>query len=157
MFFLSACAFAQTTTSTTTTRDTPIGPVGVGSTETIQISVANLASNSSSGTAASCTGSISFNNATGTAIGTATSFTVTSGQIQSVALPFSKIAASGTRAEVIAIISTTNTTGSSAAPCDLRYSLETFDTSTGASHIFLTNAGAVGGGPAGFGGPQGGR
>src|ERR1017187_10072868 len=80
---------AQTTI--TTTRDSTIGPVGVGSAETIQINVANLASNSSSGTAASCTGSITFNNTTGNAIGTSTSFTVTAGQIFSASLPFAKI------------------------------------------------------------------
>src|SRR5579863_7085999 len=83
---------AQTTT--TTTRDFTIGPIGVGSTETVQINVANLASNSTSGTAASCTGSISFNNTTGNAIGTSTSFTVTAGQIFSASLPFSKITSS---------------------------------------------------------------
>src|ERR1700733_3837806 len=92
----AANMFAQTTT--TTTRDFTLGPVGVGSTETIQINVANLAANPSSGTAASCTGSVTFNNAPGSPIGTSTSFTVTSGQISSVSLPFAKISSSTTRA-----------------------------------------------------------
>src|ERR1700692_3148743 len=113
--------FAQTTT--TTTRDFTIGPVGVGSTETVQINVANLASNSSSGTAASCTGSITFNNSTGNAIGTSTSFTVTAGQSFSAALPFAKISSSTTRAEVIGVIAMTFTSASE-TPCELHYSLE---------------------------------
>ena len=65
--------------------------------------MANLAANSTSGTAASCAGSITFNNATGNAIGTSTSFTVTAGQIFSASLPFAKISSSTTRAEVIGV------------------------------------------------------
>jgi hypothetical protein len=137
---------AQTTT--TTTRDLTVGPIGVGSTETIQVNVANLASNSSSGTAASCSGSISFNNSSGTAIGSATPFTATSGQISSVSLPFNKIAASGVRAEVIGVIAMT-TSSSTQAPCQLHFSVETYDTSTGATHAYVSG-GVAGGGP-GFG------
>jgi hypothetical protein len=142
-FLVGACALAQTTTTTTTTRDTSIGPVGVGSTETIQINVFNLASNSTSGTAASCAGSVTFNNATGNAIGTSTSFTVTAGQISSVSMPFSKIASTGIRAEVLGVIALT-TTSTTEAPCDLHYSLETYDSTTGATHVFISGAGPAG-------------
>lgn len=148
---------AQTTTTVTTTRDTTVGPVGVGSTETIQINVANLASNPTSGTAASCAGTITFNNSTGNAIGTSTSFAVTAGQIFSASLPFSKISSSATRAEVIGVISMT-TTSTSEAPCDLHYSLETYDSTSGVTHVFLSSGptgGAIGAGPVG-GGQQGG-
>jgi hypothetical protein len=144
--------FAQT--ATTNTREITIGPVGVGSTETIQVNVVNLASNSST-TAASCTGSITLDNATGNAIGTSTSFTVTAGQIFSTSLPFSKIASSGTRAEVVAVISQTEPTSTSSSstvtPCDLHFSVETYDTTTGATHVSLSGAGG-GYGPGG-GGP----
>jgi hypothetical protein len=141
-------AMAQTTTTTTTTRDTTIGPVGVGTTETVQINVANLAANASNGTAASCTGSITFNNTTGNPLGTSTSFTVTAGQIFSASLPFSKIGGTA-RTEVIGVIALT-TTSTSEAPCALHYSLETYDTATGATHVYLSNAaagGQLGGGP----------
>jgi hypothetical protein len=151
---VGACAFAQTTT-TTTTHDTSLGPIGVASTETVQINVANLASNSSTGTAASCSGSVSFNNATGNAIGTSTSFTLTAGQISSVALPFAKIGASGTRAEVVGVLSLT-TTSTSDAPCDLHYSLETYDSTSGVTHVFVAGgaqAGPAGAGPVGAGQP----
>jgi hypothetical protein len=155
-FIVAAIAgMAQTTTTTTTTRDTTIGPVGVGSTETIQINVANLAANASNGAAASCTGSVTFNNSTGSPIGTSTSFTLTADQISSVALPFAKIGGTA-RTEVIGVIAMTTTmTSTSAAPCELRYSLETYDTSTGATHVYVSNAapgGQAGGAPAG-GGP----
>jgi len=151
----STCVFAQgrgggggpaapggtTTTTVTTTTDYTVGPVGVGSTETIQINVANLAANPTTGVAASCTGSITFNNLAGNPIGTSTSFTATAGQIVSAALPFSKINASTTaRTEVIGVISHTTTTSSPEAPCDLHYSLETYDSTTGATHVYVSGA-----------------
>ena len=137
---------AQTTT--TSTRDVTVGPIGVGSTETIQVNVANLAANSSSGTAASCTGSISFNNAAGNAIGTSTSFTLTAGQISSASLPFSKISSSTARTEVIAVVALT-TSSTTHAPCSLHFSVETFDTTTGATHAYVEGGGAG----VGIGGP----
>ena len=139
---------AQTTT-TTTTRNISIGPVGVGSTETIQINVANLASNSSNGTAASCTGSITFNNSTGNAIGTSTPFTVNAGQIFSASLPFARLTSGTTRVEVFGVIGLT-TSSTARTPCSLRYSLETFDTATGATHTHLGGEGDVA--VTGFGG-----
>jgi hypothetical protein len=145
-------AFGQTTT--TTTRDVTIGPIGVGSTETIQINVVNLASNSSTGTAASCTGSITFNNTTGNPIGTSTPFTVISGQIFSATLPFAKISTSTARTEVTGVVAMT-TSSTSRTPCDLRFSLETFDTTTGATHVYVSGA-AEGGPVGGAGGPGGG-
>lgn len=149
----AVCALAQTTTSSTSTVTSSSGPIGLGSSETLQVNVVNVASNSSSGTAASCTGTIGFVNSSGTAIGSATSFTVTSGQISSVSLPFAKVGASGARTEVRAVVTLTVTTGSGAAPCELRSSLETFDTSTGVTHAYLSNGPGgegYGGGP-GFG------
>jgi hypothetical protein len=76
--------------------------------------------------------------------------------MSSVSVPFNQIAASGTRAEVLASISLTTTTSSSSTnpPCSLRYALETFDTATGATHVYV-NGGAEGGGPGGFGGGPG--
>lgn len=140
---VTASMFAQTTTSTT--RNVSLGPIGVGSTETVQINVANLASNSSTGTAASCTGTITFNNTTGNAIGTSTSFTVGAGQIFSASLPFGKLTSSTTRTQVIGVIGLT-TSSTTRTPCSLHYSLETFDTTTGATHAYLSGgADGVGG------------
>jgi hypothetical protein len=144
--FMAASAPAQT--STTFTHDSRFPPVGLGSTETMQINVLNNATASSSGTAASCTGTITFTSATGTVIGAATSFTVTSGEVFSASLPFSKAGASGTRTEIVGSIQLTVST-SSATPCALAGSLETFDTSTGATHVFVGGSSQGGGGPIG--------
>ncbi|HMD49573.1 MAG TPA: hypothetical protein VKG79_10765 [Bryobacteraceae bacterium] len=134
-------------TSTTGTRTINLPPAGLGSTETARINVVNVASESSSGTAASCTGTISFLNASGTAIGSPATFTVTSGQISSGSLPFSSAGISGVRGEIRGEIQLTLTSG---VPCALAFSFETFDSTTGATHIFLANPG---GGPGpGFGG-----
>ena len=137
--------FAQT--STTGTRTINLPPAGLGSTETARINVVNVASDSTSGTAASCTGSISFLNASGVAIGSPATFTVTSGQISSGSLPFSSAGISGIRGEIRGQIQLTLT---ASVPCALSFSFETFDSATGVTHIFLASPG---GGPGpGFGG-----
>jgi hypothetical protein len=136
----AGAATAQTTgtgTTTTVTRSMTFVPIGLASSETAQVNLVNLASNPSSGTAASCTGSVSFLSAAGTAVGSATSFTITSGKTFSATLPYASTAASG-RTVVRAVVTQTFTTGSSAAPCQLASSLETYDTATGVTHGFVT-------------------
>ena len=139
--WMAASASAQTTT--TFTRDFNFPPVGIASTETMQINLLNTVKASSSGTAASCTGTITFTSATGTAIGTATS-----GEVSSAGLPFSKSGATGTRAEIVASVQLT-ITSSATAPCALTSSLETFDTSSGVTHVFLGGSSVQSGGPGG--------
>jgi hypothetical protein len=146
--WMASSAAAQT--SATFTRDFNYPPVGIASTETIQINVLNNAAASSSGTAASCTGTITFKNASGTTIGTAATFSGTSGQVFSASLPFSKAGATGTRAEIVGSVQLTTSTSSS-TPCALAQSLETFDTSSGVTHVFLGGSFIQGGG--GFGHP----
>lgn len=142
----AASALAQTTTTgTTNTRTASFPPVGLGSSETAAVNLVNTATASSSGTAASCTGSVSFFNTAGTLIGTATSFTLTSGQISAITLPFTKVGSTGLRTEVRAAVSLTSTTGSG-VPCDLSASFETYDTATGASHIHLDGGVELAGG-----------
>ena len=139
--FTAALAASQTTTTTTTetvTLNTP--PVGLASSETAQINLVNTASNE--WFAASCTGTVTFLNSSGTVIGSATPFTVASGIIQSVSLPFAKSGGTGTRTEIRATISQTIT---DQPLCNLQVTLETYDTSTGVTHVFLANrAGNVG-------------
>src|SRR5580704_11196917 len=101
----TAVAIAQTTTSSSTTTDTTnFPPVGLASSETAQINVTNLATASSGGTAASCTGTISFLNAAGTVIGSATSYTVASGVTASITLPFAKTASAAVRTEIRGVV-----------------------------------------------------
>ena len=136
---LTQCALAQTTTTTVVTRESSYPPVGLASTETMQVNLANLASNVTNGPAASCTGSVSFINAAGTTIGAATNFNVAENIVFSVSLPFTKSAISGVRGEVRVVIQTTTPTGKNSPPCSLQTSLETFDTTTGATHVYLTS------------------
>jgi hypothetical protein len=133
--FTAVSAIAQTTTATIT-RTLTFAPIGLASSETAQVNLVNLASNPTNGNAASCAGSVSFLNTSGSAIGSATPFTITSGQIASVKLPYSSTAASG-RTVVRAVVAQTFATGSSAAPCALATSLETYDTSTGVTHAYV--------------------
>jgi len=131
----SLSSFAQTTSTVTRQFTTP--PFGLGSTETVRISLVNVASNTSSGTAASCAGSVAFLNSTGATIGAATNFTATSGQIVTVSLPFAQSGGSGVRTEIRGEITQTITRD---VPCLLQYSLETFDTGTGATHLYVTSS-----------------
>lgn len=135
---LAGGAWAQTTTATTNTitQTFNLPPVGLASSETAQINVTNLAANPSTGTAASCTGTISFVNAAGSTIGTAASFTATAGKTDSVALPYSATAASG-RTEIRGVITLTVPL-LAAPPCNLVSSMETFDSTSGVTHSHIT-------------------
>lgn len=128
-------------------------PVGLASTETAQINVVNTSQTiaaTAAGTAnpvaqPSCTGTVSFLNASGSAIGKPVSFKITAGQIFSATLPYGSLGITGTaRAVVRGEISVSSPTF--AAPnviagnsCSLAYSFETYDTATGVTHVF-TNA-----------------
>jgi hypothetical protein len=137
---LLACGLKAQTTNIAT-RVSTFPPTGLAATETLQVNLVNTASNSTGGTAASCTGSVSFLNSTGAVIGTAKSFTLTSGQMTSISLPFASAGLTGSRGIVRAVLSLTRTSG---VPCSLVTSLESFDTSSGATHLFLSQ-GEIGG------------
>ncbi len=143
-------AVAQTTTVAPIqlTRTYVFLPVGLASTETAQVNVVNTAvAATSSTTAPSCSGTISFLNASGAVIGTATKFTTASGQIVSATLPYGSIGVAGSaRAEIRAEIqlTTATPTANTATPaCSLSYSLETFDTTTGATHAYVPGTGTL--------------
>src|SRR5713226_9694854 len=131
---LSCAAFAQTTTRTAN-----LPPFGLGSTETARVNLTNVATASSSGTAASCTGNVTFVNAAGATIGTATSFTTASGVTSSVSLPFASSGLSGSHGALRAVIQVTRST-TTPTPCSLLISLETFETSSGATHLYLSSS-----------------
>lgn len=136
LVWTAASALAQTTTTTTTnsvTRSSGFGPVGLAPTETAQINLLNTATATSSGTAASCTGTVTFTSAAGATIGSATSFTVASDKIVAVSLPYNSSGFTA-RGEIMATVSLAQTGGT---PCSLNTSFETFDTSTGATHVHL--------------------
>ena len=134
---MTRSALAQTTT-TTRTSDFSFPLVGLASTETIGVNLINLASNTTSGTAASCTGTVAFLNSTGTTIGTATTFTLAADAATSVTLTFSSAGLTSPRGLIRTVLTTTNTSN---VPCSLSFSLNTYDTSTGVTHVFLTGSG----------------
>lgn len=145
----TALAQPVATTPPSVTRNASFPPVGLALSETMQVNVVNLAENptattgtsttsTSTPTPASCTGSISFFNAAGTAIGTATTFTVTAGETQSASITLAKAGITGSRPEIRAVIQTTTTEGRNAPPCSLGSSLETFDSGTGVTHVYLS-------------------
>src|SRR5580700_3954826 len=130
---MTGSALAQTTTTTrTSSYSFPL--VGLASTETIGVNLINLASNTTSGTAASCTGTVSFVNSSGTTIGTATPFTLTADSATSVTLAFSSSGLTSPRGLIRTVLTTTNTSN---VPCSLSTTLNTYDTSSGVTHVFL--------------------
>jgi hypothetical protein len=141
---LAATALAQTTDATTATYTTTQAsvPFGLAATETAQVNLINTASNSSSGTIASCTGTVAFYNSSNTQVGSSTPFTIASEHIASASL-----AGSAPRAEIRAVVTFTTT---SSVPCQLDSSIETYDTSTGVTHLFLPQSNVAGPAP----GPQ---
>lgn len=141
-------AFGQSTTTGTRTLESSFPLVGLASTETIGVNLINLASNSSSGpsgtgttTAASCTGSVSFINSSGATIGTATTFTLAAGAVTEVNLPFSSSGLTSPRGLIRTVVSETFTPN---VPCQLSFTLNTFDTTSGVTHVFLTGSAPVG-------------
>jgi hypothetical protein len=62
-----------------------------------------------------------------------------------VSLSFASAGLSGSRGEIRTVIALTRTTG---VPCSLETSLSTFDTSSGATHLYAGGA-IEGGGPGG--------
>lgn len=119
---------------------TSLPPVGLASTETAQVNVVNSApASAGSGT---CTGSIAFYNSAGAIIGSATDFKVTNGEIFSVTLPYSSAQATSNsriviRAEVSLNFNAPTATGLAPPACMLGGSLETYDTSSGVTHVFF--------------------
>jgi len=84
-------------------------------------------------------GNVAFVNAAGTTIGTATSFTIASGVTSSVSLPFASSGLSGSHGALRAVIQVTRST-TTPTPCSLLISLETFETSSGATHLYLSSS-----------------
>jgi hypothetical protein len=130
---MTGSALAQTTTTTrTSSYSFPL--VGLASTETIGVNLINLAANTTSGTAASCTGTVAFVNSSGTTIGTATPFTLTADAATSVTLAFSSSGLTSLRGLIRAVLTSTDTSN---VPCALSTTLNTYDTTTGVTHVFL--------------------
>jgi hypothetical protein len=134
---------AQPPTPAAGTRQFSFPPVGLAFVETMQINLFNQAASAPNGTAASCIGTVSFLDLNGKEIPkSGGNFTVATGDTQSITLLGTAVNTSlGARAEIRAVVSLTIAHGT---PCSLVQSLETFDSSTGATHVYLTGPVTVG-------------
>ncbi len=130
---------AQPPMPTPAARQFNFPPIGLAFGETMQVNLFNQAGDSDNGAAASCTGNVSFLDANGKAIPkSGGTFAVGAGVTQSISLLGTAVDAGvGSRAEIRAVVSLN---ASHEAPCSLVQSLETFDTSTGATHVYLTGS-----------------
>jgi len=133
-------------------------PIGLGPSETVEVNLLNNAKASPTGVAASCNGSVSIYDAAGSGIASAqntetpASFKLGTGEIYSVKLPDASApgAAPSTpiRAEIALapaasgppLLGTTLAT----PPCDLVFSFETYDSTTGITHAFVSGTTAQG-------------
>jgi hypothetical protein len=145
--FACTCVFAQGSTGTSTTTTTTnyvFPPVGLASGLTASINLVNIAPASTAANAAApvCNGTVTFANATGTTIGTPTTFKTGTGMIDTVTLTASAagVTSSTPRAEILASVQQT-TTRPATPPCSLVFSLEIYD-STGVTRVFLGNTAA---------------
>lgn len=139
---LTGSAVAQTTTITRTTTYTfPL--VGLANSEGVEVNLINLASNLSNGTAASCTGSVTFMNAAaGTVISGATNFTLAANAVASITPSVAgNVVYAGNRALLRVVLETTTT--NPGVPCSLASTLTTFDSATGATHVLLVGTNPV--------------
>jgi hypothetical protein len=120
-------------------------PVGVGATETAQVSLVNTAPASPG-----CSGSVSFYDTGGSLASTAASFTLGTGQRFRARLPYASAGAAGSSALIRAEIALSTSSaisllsGGPSAPstpwCELAFSLETFDSATGITHASVSGA-----------------
>jgi len=134
----------STPTPPTVTRTFVFPPFGLAnsstSVENARISVLNIAQTAHNGTKASCTGSISFANGTGTAVGKPVTFTnLPTGEIASGDVIGLSPGSSSIRNEFQGSVQVTMPL-TSAAPCSLLLTLEVYDAQSGATHALVTTS-----------------
>ena len=144
---LAGALFGQSVGSATTSMSSSpqFPPVGVAPSETLQVNLANIATASgSSDLLPQCTGTLTFYDAGGHAIGNGTSmgFSVAAA-ILSIPLTYSAIGASGQRAIVrvdieLSPVALSTAEGPRTPACSLLSSLEIYDTATGVIHAVVT-------------------
>ncbi|MDE3164826.1 MAG: hypothetical protein KGN36_03395 [Acidobacteriota bacterium] len=144
LFLITIVAFGQDTPAPPTAPGNTTAPIGASSSETVQVNIVNPAALAYNvvGYGVTCTGTLTFYNASGAPIGTAVSVKVVNAQVFSAKLPYASIGASELHTVVWAAITLTGagSVGSgafpppSASPCALSTSIEVYDTATGVIH-----------------------
>ncbi len=115
--------------------------VGLASSETAQVNVASpgFTGINDAPFPTPCTGTITFYNASGAAIGSSTSFSIDLAQVSSATLPYSDVTGtSGTARTTIRARVTTNTA------CSVTANIETFDTASGVTHVHVEGSSTLG-------------
>jgi hypothetical protein len=114
--------------------------VGLASSETAQVNVASpgFTGITDAPLPTPCTGTITFYNASGAAMGSPTSFSIDLAQVSSATLPYSDI--TGTTGNARATIRARVT----ANGCSVTANIETFDTATGVTHVHVEGNATVG-------------
>ena len=133
-----ACAaFAQPALPTFPPVTVNLPVVGLASSETAQVNVASpgFTGITDAPFPTPCTGTITFYSASGAAIGSPASFSITLAQVSSATLPYSDV--TGTTGNARTIIRARVTTN---AACSVTANIETFDTTTGVTHVHVEGA-----------------
>jgi hypothetical protein len=113
--------------------------VGLASSESARIAAVNIAPASHKGTAASCSGTISFTNASGAPVGKPAQFSIGTGDIAYGDVLGLDPSSNSVRNEFQGSVQVT-IDPASGAPCSLLLTLEVFDTATGVTHGLMTSA-----------------
>jgi hypothetical protein len=152
LLFTTISGFGQTLPTPLTPPPPPVSilpPVGLVLSETAQVNISNPAAlvYNSAGAGVLCTGTLTFYNANGTAIGLATSFKIENAQILSFKLPYTSTGATDPRTIVWAAVNQIGSggvvkSGPYATPttpaCTLASTIETYDSVTGITHAFAS-------------------
>jgi hypothetical protein len=142
---LYTCAALAQPALPTPTRTVDLPVVGLASSETAQVNVASpgFTGISDAPLPSPCTGTIAFYNASGAAIGSSTSFSITLAQVFSASVPYSAVVpgdpppTGNGRTTIRAIVTTS-------AACAVIANIETFDTATGVTHVHVEGNATVG-------------
>jgi hypothetical protein len=87
---------------------------------------------------------VSFLNASGATIGTASPFTLTSGQSSVTRLAFSAAGLTAPRGSIRPLVQVNVPTTTPRPPCSLALSFAVFDTTTGATHAVISSSDGIG-------------
>jgi len=119
-----------------------IPPVGLSSTETLEIDIRNAAAGYANSSAGACSGSVTFYGPDGSALASPTSGTLEkTAQSFSAQLPYALVGTKIPRPAISAQISLTamptTTAPPAVPPCITAFSAKTYDTATGVTHAYM--------------------
>jgi len=132
---MCACAaLAQPALPTTSQRTVNLPVVGLASSETAQVNVASpgFTGVTNAPFPTPCTGTITFYDGSGAAIGSPASFSITLAQVASASVPYSDVPGTSGNSRTIVRARVTTNSG-----CSVTANIETFDAATGVTHVHI--------------------